>query len=97
MENILVNESGHYVLCDFGSATAKVLNPETHGVPAVQEELHKYTTLSYRAPEMVDLYSGQSIGTKADIWVCSYFKGQCHCLHGILLKPCVSIICVPYL
>ena len=69
VENILQNESGNYVLCDFGSATAKVLNPEVQGVPAVQEELHKYTTLSYRAPEMVDLYSGQSIGTKADIWV----------------------------
>ena len=24
MENILVSEKGHYVLCDFGSATAKV-------------------------------------------------------------------------
>ncbi|XP_034243808.1 uncharacterized protein LOC117646752 [Thrips palmi] len=76
VENILVNEHGHYVLCDFGSATAKVLNPETQGVPAVQEELHKYTTLSYRAPEMVDLYSGQSIGTKADIWAlgCLLYK-----------------------
>lgn len=71
VENILVSESGHYVLCDFGSATAKVLNPEIQGVPAVEEELHKYTTLSYRSPEMVDLYSGQTIGTKADIWVCS--------------------------
>ncbi|KAJ1521098.1 hypothetical protein ONE63_002800 [Megalurothrips usitatus] len=76
VENILQNESGHYVLCDFGSATAKVLNPETQGVPTVQEELHKYTTLSYRAPEMVDLYSGQAIGTKADIWAlgCLLYK-----------------------
>ena len=31
----------------------------------------RYTTLSYRAPEMVDLYSGKSISTKADIWVSS--------------------------
>jgi len=31
--------------------------------------LCRYTTLSYRAPEMVDLYSGKSISTKADIWV----------------------------
>ena len=29
----------------------------------------KYTTLSYRAPEMVDLYAGHVISTKADIWV----------------------------
>ncbi|KAE8748207.1 hypothetical protein FOCC_FOCC005046 [Frankliniella occidentalis] len=76
VENILVSESGHYVLCDFGSATAKVLNPETQGVPAVEEELLKYTTLSYRSPEMVDLYSGQPIGTKADIWAlgCLLYK-----------------------
>ena len=29
----------------------------------------RYTTLSYRAPEMIDLYSGKIISTKADIWV----------------------------
>lgn len=30
---------------------------------------NRYTTLSYRAPEMVNLYGGQVITTKADIWV----------------------------
>lgn len=29
----------------------------------------RYTTLSYRAPEMVNLYGGNVITTKADIWV----------------------------
>lgn len=29
----------------------------------------RYTTLSYRAPEMVNLYGGMIITTKADIWV----------------------------
>ena len=29
----------------------------------------RYTTVAYRAPEMVDLYSGKTITTKADIWV----------------------------
>lgn len=29
----------------------------------------RYTTLAYRAPEMVELYSGKLITTKADIWV----------------------------
>ena len=32
--------------------------------------LFSFTTLSYRAPEMVDLYSNRIINTKADIWVC---------------------------
>lgn len=34
----------------------------------VEEEVLKYTTLSYRAPEMVDLYAARPIGTKSDIW-----------------------------
>ncbi|KAK2720688.1 hypothetical protein QYM36_004542 [Artemia franciscana] len=76
VENILVGESGHYLLCDFGSATAKVLNPQTQGSASVEEEIQKYTTLSYRAPEMVDLYPGKPITTKADIWAlgCLLYK-----------------------
>ncbi len=31
--------------------------------------LFRYTTLSYRAPEMVNLYNSKIITTKADIWV----------------------------
>lgn len=31
--------------------------------------LTRYTTLSYRAPEMINLYAGKAITTKADIWV----------------------------
>lgn len=38
--------------------------------------MKKYTTLSYRSPEMVDLYSGKSITTKSDIWAlgCLLYK-----------------------
>ncbi|XP_023247069.1 uncharacterized protein LOC106642952 [Copidosoma floridanum] len=76
VENILLADSGNYVLCDFGSATGKVLNPSVHGASVVEEEIKKYTTLSYRAPEMVDMYSGKSITTKADIWAlgCLLYK-----------------------
>ena len=73
MENILLADSGHYVLCDFGSATGKVLNPSVHGAAVVEEEIKKYTTLSYRAPEMVDMYCGKPITTKADIWVSNIY------------------------
>lgn len=69
VENILVGENGQYVLCDFGSATGKVLSTGTHNAASIIEEIEKYTTLSYRAPEMVDVYSGRAITTKADIWV----------------------------
>merc|ERR1719233_2246139 len=76
VENILQSDKGHFVLCDFGSATARVLNPEKQGITAVDEEIKKYTTLSYRAPEMVDLYTGKPITTKADIWAlgCLLYK-----------------------
>ncbi|XP_072290233.1 AP2-associated protein kinase 1 isoform X4 [Eucyclogobius newberryi] len=76
VENILLHDRGHYVLCDFGSATNQFQNPQTEGVAAVEEEIKKYTTLSYRAPEMVNLYGGTIITTKADIWAmgCLLYK-----------------------
>ncbi|XP_049619859.1 AP2-associated protein kinase 1 isoform X9 [Syngnathus scovelli] len=76
VENILLHDQGHYVLCDFGSATNHFQDPQTEGVPVVEEEIKKYTTLSYRAPEMVNLYGGKVITTKADIWAmgCLLYK-----------------------
>uniref|UniRef100_A0A8C1V4U4 non-specific serine/threonine protein kinase n=1 Tax=Cyprinus carpio TaxID=7962 RepID=A0A8C1V4U4_CYPCA len=76
VENILLHDRGHYVLCDFGSAINRSQDPQTEGVAAVEEEIKKYTTLSYRAPEMVNLYGGKVITTKADIWAlgCLLYK-----------------------
>ncbi|XP_076126227.1 BMP-2-inducible protein kinase isoform X2 [Alosa pseudoharengus] len=76
VENILLNDHGNYVLCDFGSSTHKVLLPQKDGVTAVEDEIKRYTTLSYRAPEMVNLYAGKAITTKADIWAlgCLLYK-----------------------
>ncbi|XP_039921230.1 BMP-2-inducible protein kinase isoform X2 [Hirundo rustica] len=76
VENLLLNDNGNYVLCDFGSATNKYLNPQKDGVNMVEEEIKKYTTLSYRAPEMINLYGGKPITTKADIWAlgCLLYK-----------------------
>uniref|UniRef100_A0A8C6WFE0 non-specific serine/threonine protein kinase n=1 Tax=Neogobius melanostomus TaxID=47308 RepID=A0A8C6WFE0_9GOBI len=76
VENILLHDRGHYVLCDFGSATNRFQNPQNEGVATVEEEIKKYTTLSYRAPEMVNLYGGKVITTKADIWAmgCLLYK-----------------------
>ncbi|KAK1892525.1 BMP-2-inducible protein kinase [Dissostichus eleginoides] len=76
VENILLNDQGNYVLCDFGSSTHKILLPHKEGVTAVEDEIKKYTTLSYRAPEMINVYAGKAITTKADIWAlgCLLYK-----------------------
>lgn len=77
IENVLQNDKNEFIICDFGSATGKVLNPKIHGVQVVEDEIKKYTTLSYRAPEMIDLYTfGQNITTKSDIWAlgCLLYK-----------------------
>ncbi|KAI8797329.1 BMP-2-inducible protein kinase [Biomphalaria glabrata] len=76
VENILLGEAGNYVLCDFGSATGRVMDPSQQKITAIEEEIQKYTTLSYRAPEMIDLYGGTPITTKADIWAlgCLLYK-----------------------
>lgn len=76
VENILQNEVGDFVLCDFGSSTARVLNPSIHGATKVEEEIQKYTTLAYRSPEMVDFYIGEPITTKSDVWAlgCLLYK-----------------------
>lgn len=46
VENILLHDQGHYVLCDFGSATKKFQNPQSDGVTVVEEEIKKYSRLS---------------------------------------------------
>eukprot|EP00054_Salpingoeca_dolichothecata_P015404 m.88748 g.88748 ORF g.88748 m.88748 type:complete len:544 (-) comp21474_c0_seq2:22-1653(-) len=78
LENVLLGpQHSSFKLCDFGSATNRILIPgTTHPVSDVEEEIQKYTTLPYRAPEMVDLYSHKPIDTKSDIWAlgCVLFK-----------------------
>lgn len=48
------------------------MHPETLGAAECEDEIARFTTLAYRAPEMVSLYSGKTITTKADIWVSNY-------------------------
>ena len=77
VENVLLSNSGNYVLCDFGSATTEVLDPRNQeSRQKIEEEIGKYTTLSYRSPEMVNLFMGKAIGTPSDIWAlgCLLYK-----------------------
>ena len=70
LENVLIAADGRCVLCDFGSASTSVLPAErTRKQAAAEDErIQKYSTLMYRAPEMVDLYREQEVGPKVDVW-----------------------------
>ena len=70
-ENVLLAQNkGTFKLCDFGSATTQAWVPgKETPIALLEEEIEKFTTLQYRAPEMVDLYMGHAINTKSDIWV----------------------------
>lgn len=77
IENILCDSrTGNYVLCDYGSCTVRPMHPETLGASQCEEEIARFTTLAYRAPEMVSLFSGNTVTTKADIWAlgCLLYK-----------------------
>ncbi|TFK26780.1 hypothetical protein FA15DRAFT_667070 [Coprinopsis marcescibilis] len=69
VENILQSSSTSYKLCDFGSATTVQRPPaNTQEIRALEYDLGRHTTIQYRAPEMIDLYSKRPIDEKSDIW-----------------------------
>ncbi|GAM18448.1 hypothetical protein SAMD00019534_016230, partial [Acytostelium subglobosum LB1] len=78
IENVLYcQRNGCYKLCDFGSATTKVFSTETERDRSnTEDDINTFTTLQYRAPEMVDLFRKQDITEKVDIWAlgCLLFK-----------------------
>lgn len=68
LENILITRSNQFKLCDFGSCStwSGVVPKEKRG--EIEEEIERFTTPTYRAPEQVDLYSGHSIDHRVDVW-----------------------------
>ena len=72
MENFLVSSNYTIKLCDFGSATVQIFQPDNswsaNKRSLIEDEIARQTTPMYRAPEMLDLYSNSRIDTQADIW-----------------------------
>ncbi|KAI7948866.1 hypothetical protein MJO29_010531 [Puccinia striiformis f. sp. tritici] len=75
VENILVASPNLYKLCDFGSTTSPLPRPPQSSaeIVALEADLNKHTTLQYRAPEMVDVWSRRGVTEKADIWALGVF------------------------
>ncbi|XP_022934741.1 probable serine/threonine-protein kinase DDB_G0276461 isoform X1 [Cucurbita moschata] len=76
-ENLLLGSDGLWKLCDFGSTSTnhkRFEKPEEMGVE--EDNIRKYTTPAYRAPEMWDLYRRELINEKVDIWAlgCLLFR-----------------------
>ncbi|XP_016097194.1 AP2-associated protein kinase 1-like [Sinocyclocheilus grahami] len=75
---IMVNLNGHKNIVGFlDSSITAVGGGDVWEVFILMDFCRgKYTTLSYRAPEMVNLYNGKIITTKADIWAmgCLLYK-----------------------
>ncbi|TPX65212.1 hypothetical protein SpCBS45565_g05328 [Spizellomyces sp. 'palustris'] len=71
VENVLIANDG-YKLCDFGSATTQIVLPGTSmsaaDIRLLEDEIGKYTTLQYRAPELCDLYQKRGLTEKMDMW-----------------------------
>ena len=47
VENVLMDDSGTYVLCDFGSATPRFLNPQKQSIKDIEEELQRLAAISF--------------------------------------------------
>lgn len=69
VENILLHDKGHYVLCDFGSATNRFQNPQTEGVTAVEEEIKKWVLLFF-PPSSTDSQAAINLCQKLTIAKC---------------------------
>jgi len=62
VENVLFSRGGEVRLCDFGSCTTKSgIWESRHAINEEEERIQKYTTLMYRAPELVNIIKLRSL------------------------------------
>lgn len=66
----VVDEEVEFKICDFGSCvdgTPRICE-DTKEINIETELIDRFTTPSYRSPEMIDLYQRKELSTKVDIW-----------------------------
>lgn len=68
-ENVLIAADGALKLCDFGSTSTHSGVVDDRTDRAEQEDaITRFTTPTFRSPEMVDLYSGLPLDVRSDVW-----------------------------
>ena len=70
IENVLL-KNGQFKLCDFGSCTTQSYLANTmipQDMVKMEDEIARFTTIQYRAPEMCDLHLKRELSEKVDMW-----------------------------
>lgn len=68
-ENVLISRDRKLKLCDFGSASRRQGKIKSKKERTDEEDIiERFTTPMFRAPEMIDLYSGHPIDERVDVW-----------------------------
>lgn len=82
VENILLSPPQTYKLCDFGSTCKPIPREKVPtAVEALQKmelEINKTTTLQYRAPEIVDIWSRKGFDEKIGRQNSTFFVAEYH-------------------
>ncbi|CAH1966775.1 unnamed protein product [Acanthoscelides obtectus] len=72
IENLLISAESSIKLCDFGSATTDIYTPDTtwsaNQHTSLEENMARFTTPMYRAPEMVETWNNHYVGPPVDVW-----------------------------
>ncbi|KRT79243.1 protein kinase [Oryctes borbonicus] len=72
IENLLISSDGTIKLCDFGSSTLEEFQPDltwtSNQRSMLEDNMAKFTTPMYRAPEMVDTWNNFNVGKAVDTW-----------------------------
>lgn len=73
LENILCDKNNVYKICDFCSHTVSNSffpnDLKKNELNLLKYEIERDTTIYYRPPELIDLYSNGEISTKVDMWM----------------------------
>ena len=66
----MIDDNGRPILMDFGSCTKARVKIENRSQALLQQDIAaEQSTMAYRAPELFDVKTGNTIDEKVDVWV----------------------------